>query len=75
MANVTVSLPPDLKERMDAFKEINWSAVARAAIEDKLTLLSALDTLLSDSKLTQEDIAREALAIKKSVWKKHKKLK
>lgn len=75
MANVTVSLPADLKQRMDAFAEINWSAVARAAIENKLALLSALDELLKDSDITDEDIAREALIIKKSVWKKHKKLR
>lgn len=74
MANVTVTVPVGLKERMRKFKDVNWSAVARQAIEAKVALLSTMDLLLKDSDLTEEDIDRESRAIKKRVWKKHKKI-
>src|SRR3989344_5597690 len=31
MVNVTLSIPNELKQKMDTFAEINWSAVAREA--------------------------------------------
>ena len=71
MPNITVSLPADIKQRMGKFKEINWSAVARGAIEEKLQLLAAMDELLGNSKLTEQDINKEAQAIKKKVWRKY----
>jgi len=72
MPNLTVSLPADLKKRMGQYQEINWSAVARQAIADKVALLAAVDLMLEKSELTEADIAREAREIKKRVWKKHR---
>jgi hypothetical protein len=34
MVNITISVPEDLKRRMERFKDINWSEVARRAFED-----------------------------------------
>lgn len=72
MSNITISVPTDLKKRMDRHKDINWSAVARHAIEHKIAVLSAIDMMLADSKLTEQDILQDAEIIKKNVWKKHK---
>lgn len=36
MVNVTVSVPPDLKHRMEHHREINWSEVARRAFEEEM---------------------------------------
>src|SRR5262249_23608495 len=42
VVRTTISLPPDLKSRMDAVKEsVNWSGVAAAAFEAKLKELAA----------------------------------
>jgi len=32
---ITVRIPRELKERMDRFKDVNWSDVIRRAIEEK----------------------------------------
>ena len=34
MVNVTVSVPDELKHRMERFKHVNWSEVARTAFEE-----------------------------------------
>ena len=74
MASLTLSVPKDLKHKMDAFKYINWSEVARAAIINKIQLLNKMDTLLSHSRLSQEDTVSYGRMIKKRQWAKTKKL-
>lgn len=73
MPNMTLAIPADLKEKMDQFREINWSEVARQAIRAKALILEKMTNLLSTSKLSASDIETHALAIKKSVLRKHKK--
>lgn len=63
MPNVTVSVDESLKERMDARPEINWSAVTRRAIEEKLDELELLDWLTAESDLADEDVAEIAAEI------------
>ncbi len=72
MPNMTLAIPADLKEKMDHFKEINWSEVARQAILQKAVLLEKMNKLFSKSKLSEQDIDKYALTIKKSVLRKHK---
>ncbi len=36
MPNLTLSIPEELKKKMDANKMINWSEVARRAIEKQI---------------------------------------
>ena len=36
MVNITLAVPNDMKRRMDSFAEINWSAVARQAFQEKM---------------------------------------
>ena len=72
MPNMTLAIPTELKEQMDHFKEINWSEVARQAIRQKAILLEKMNKLFSKSKLSEQDIDKYALTIKKSVSRKHK---
>ena len=72
MPNMTLAIPTDLKEKMDHFKEINWSEVARQAINQKVGLLERMNKFFSKSKLNDSDIERVAAQIKKSVFRKHK---
>ena len=39
MVSVTLSVPEELKVEMDTFSDVNWSAVARDAIKNKIILL------------------------------------
>lgn len=36
MTNISVRIDPELKEKMDKFKDLNWSAVIRYAIKKKI---------------------------------------
>lgn len=56
MANVTLSLPDKLKERMDAHKGMRWSSAIRVIIEERLDDLEAADRLARKSRLSQEDV-------------------
>lgn len=72
MPNITLAIPEDLKEKMDHFKEINWSEVARQAIREKTLLLERMNQMLSKSTLDDVLIEANAAKIKKIVAKKHK---
>ena len=46
MPTVTISLPKELKERLDKHKDINWSEVFRGAFEKKVKYLEEFEKLL-----------------------------
>lgn len=56
MANVTVSLPDDLKRKMQELNYVNWSAVIRNVIEEKLNDFELVDRIAKRSKLTVKDV-------------------
>ncbi len=58
MANVSVSVSDELKEKMTKFPSINWSVVAREAIAQKIKDLEFLLEFKSRSTLTEEDALR-----------------
>lgn len=55
MVNVTLSIPQDLKQRMDSLQEINWSAVAREAFDEKLKDLETIKLFKAKSTFTEAD--------------------
>lgn len=73
MPNMTLAIPEELKRKMELFKEINWSEVARQAIEEKTIILEKMNQLLSASRLSEPEATVYGTRIKKSVLKKHKK--
>lgn len=74
MASLNLSIPNELKHKMNGFKYIDWSEVACGAILDKLQLLEKMEKLLSKSTLTEDDAIKLGRAIKKHQWKRTKKL-
>ncbi len=75
MVNVTVSVPIDMKNKMDEFAIINWSEVAREAFADQIAKLELLKSLTSKSKATDKDIKEISDKIKAAVWKRHEEKK
>ena len=72
--NVTLSVPIELKEKMDSFKEINWSEVMRNTLSEKLRRLGfmkKLDELTAGSKLDEDDVKRIADKVKEGIAKRH----
>lgn len=73
MINLTLSIPDDLKAKMSRFPEINWSEVARQAITEKTRVLERMQSLLSQSKLTEQETLKIGREIKRRMWKKYQR--
>lgn len=63
MVSLTLSIPEELKARMDQQSEINWSEIARKAIIRRLDDFEMFKKLSEKSKLTEKD----ALALGRKV--------
>ena len=55
MTNLSVSVPEELRQRMAKLDEVNWSAVARKAFEEKVQQIEFMKSIANRSKLTEED--------------------
>ena len=71
MTNLTLSIPDDLKAKMVRFPEINWSEVARQAIQEKTRVLEQMQQVFSRSTLTDQDALKIGREIKRRMWKKY----
>jgi len=54
MVSVTLSVPQDVKAKMEKFSEINWSGFVRNAIEEKTKELSWRENMLKKLKEEEE---------------------
>ncbi len=72
MPNMTLSIPIELKARMNRFKEINWSEVARQAILQKIRMLDHMNQLMASSRISEPETLYESRKISRKVSKKHK---
>ena len=70
MVSITLSVPEEMKQEMDAFEEINWSAVAREAIRRKIDMLEKFREFTKDSTLTKEDALRLGREVSEKVAKR-----
>jgi len=73
MPTITLSVPDDLKKEMDELEYINWSAVAREAIREKISALSMFKSIVSKSKLTEADAKKMADKLSSSMHRQYKK--
>ena len=55
MTTMTLAVPNELKQKMEQFKEINWSEVARQSFSKKLSDLEMLERIKSESTMTEKD--------------------
>lgn len=70
MVSITLSVPRDMKQEMDTFQDINWSAVAREAIKRRLLMLEKFKEFTKDSTFTEEDALRLGRDVNRKVAKK-----
>ncbi|MEW5897259.1 MAG: hypothetical protein AB1668_06190 [Nanoarchaeota archaeon] len=73
MVSITLSVPEDVKQEMDSFPEINWSAVAREAIQQRLVMLHKFREFIRDSTLTEEEALQLGCEVSLKARKRHKK--
>lgn len=75
MVSVTLSMPEDVKKKMDEFAWLNWSALAREAFLKKIRQLEILAKFEKDfekSKLTDKDCIELGRKLKEDMLKKSK---
>ncbi len=71
MVNVTIAVPEDLKKKMDARPEMNWSEIARQAWGKKIETLNCLDELTADVDISDEEILRISRKINQTAARRH----
>ncbi|HLC79821.1 MAG TPA: hypothetical protein VJG83_05385 [archaeon] len=74
MASVSVSVPDEMKRKLEKFDTVNWSAVARKAFESELSKLELMDKLTSKSKATDKDIKELSKKIKAGMTQWHNQM-
>jgi len=57
MSNLTIRVPEELKSRMERFKDVNWSEVARRAFEETTNREERRRAAESIKKLRMESVA------------------
>ncbi len=67
MTTLTLSVPSELKQKMDSFPEMNWSEVARQAFLQKIEDMDFIRTFKEKSKLTETDALRLGKEVSKAV--------
>ncbi len=73
MVSITLSVSEDIKSEMDSFPEINWSAVARKAIQQRILMLHKFLEFTKNSTLTEEDALRLGREVSLKARKRRKK--
>ena len=68
MVSVTLSIPSEVKEKMDHFSEINWSGFIRKAIVEKATEMTWREEMLKRFE-AEKPITAFALEIQKKARK------
>lgn len=72
MVSITLSVPQELKVEMERFPEINWSAVAREAIQNRIVLLQKFRAFSAQSSLTERDALRLGRQVNKELAKRYR---
>ncbi len=75
MVTLSVSIPEELKQQILELEEVNWSAVARNAFEEKIKQMELLKRISNKSKLTAKDAEEISKQINESMSKKFKAMK
>ncbi|MFH0737109.1 MAG: hypothetical protein V1827_00070 [Candidatus Micrarchaeota archaeon] len=72
MVSITLSVPIELKKEMERFPEINWSEIARQAIQKKIILLRRFREFTRESEFNEEDALRLGKEASKAIAARHK---
>ncbi len=75
MVTLSVSIPEELKQQILELDEVNWSAVARNAFEEKIKQMKLLKSIANKSKLTAKDAEEISKQINESMSKKFRAMK
>lgn len=69
-AHMTFTIPGPLKKRVQARRDVNWSAIVAQAMEDRLNKLELADRLAAKSRLSERDVDELADIVDKTMAKR-----
>lgn len=72
MVSITLSVAEEMKQEMDTFPEINWSAVAREAIQQRLIMLHKFREFTKYSTFTEEDALKFGAEVSRKARQRHR---
>jgi uncharacterized protein YktA (UPF0223 family) len=72
MPTLTLAIPEDLKKDMETMPELNWSEIARKAIQEQAAAYKRFKAIVAKSKLEEKDARAIAASINESMYKKYK---
>ena len=70
VANITLTIPNILHEKIRRHSEIRWSEVIRQLLQKKIEQLELMNQIVNKSKLTQKDVDEISEKIDSNVAKK-----
>lgn len=70
MANITLSIPEELHDKLRIHNEIRWSELIRNILQNKIKEFELMEKLVSKSKLSFEDVSEISNKIDSSVAEK-----
>ena len=70
MANITLTIPNILHEKIRRHSEIRWSEVIRQLLQKKIEQLELMNQIVNKSKLTQKDVDEISEKIDSNVAKR-----
>ncbi len=73
MPTLTLAIPEDMKEEMEALPELNWSEIAREAIMQKITEYKIFKSIVAKSRLAQKDALEIGKKVNEELYKEYKK--
>jgi len=71
MVSITLSVPNELKQEMENFPELNWSAIAREAIKKKIIMMGKFKQFTKDSILTEDEALQLGREVSEKAMKRH----
>ena len=54
MVSITLSIPEELKKKMKQYDEINWSAIVRKILQEKIQKLIWKEEMLKELRMEEE---------------------
>jgi predicted transcriptional regulator len=73
MAEITIKISDDLKHKMEEFS-MNWDSIIDAIIRNKISEWERFRSIVSKSKLTEEDALELGKKINEGLAKRYKRL-
>jgi hypothetical protein len=72
MTEIKLKVADSLYKKMKSHPEIKWDAIAESALERYIEKIELTEKLVSNSKLTIDDVEDISNEITERSWKKHK---